>query len=170
MRGRAARTRTRVSASLCPPAAGPSVPQCTGHGDERPAPVPAGATKTVPCSCPPAARRPRPRSLVRVFCVWAILGEEMCLNHLSTSPCPPAFAGPSTAASLSHCRNRSGNLERNLWTASNEMEARADESFEVFSSGRSSVSFGGGTRICSFVAQYFVPVTARGLAITPDHV
>ncbi|XP_039574903.1 uncharacterized protein LOC120506873 isoform X3 [Passer montanus] len=105
-----------------------------------------------------------------VFCVWAILGEEMCLNHLSTSPCPPAFAGPSTAASLSHCRNRSGNLERNLWTASNEMEARADESFEVFSSGRSSVSFGGGTRICSFVAQYFVPVTARGLAITPDHV
>lgn len=69
-------------------------------------------------------------------------------------------------------RNRNGNPERNLWTASNEMEARADESFEIFSPGRSSMSFGGGTRICSFVAQYYSnpAVTARGLAITPDNV
>lgn len=68
-------------------------------------------------------------------------------------------------------RSRSGNLERTLWAASNEMEARADESFEVFSSGRSSMSFGGGTRTCSFVAQHYsnAPVTARGLAITPDN-
>lgn len=26
------------------------------------------------------------------------------MYHLSTSPCTPAFAGPSTAASFSHCR------------------------------------------------------------------
>lgn len=34
-------------------------------------------------------------------------------------------------------RTRSGNLEKNLWTASNVMEARAGESFEVFFMGGS---------------------------------
>ncbi|XP_072783745.1 uncharacterized protein [Taeniopygia guttata] len=158
--------RVRVPPSVRPRPVRPSLrARRTGMSDP-------GQQRLPPVPCPPAARRPRPRSLVRVLCDRAVLGEEMCLYHLSTSPCSPAFAGSSTAASLSHCRNRSGNSERNLWTASNEIEARADESFELFSSGRSSMSFRGGTRICSFVAQYYrnVPVTARGLAITPDNV
>ncbi|XP_075353312.1 uncharacterized protein LOC142407574 [Mycteria americana] len=75
---------------------------------------------------------PRSRAQQRygVLCHRAILGEEICLSHPSTSPCP--WGLHSAAASLSSCGNRSGNLEKNLWTASNAMEARADESFEVF--------------------------------------
>lgn len=75
-------------------------------------------------------------------------------------------------------RNRSGNLEKNLWTASNAMEARANESFEVFFMG----SYPQGEAACpletvpesaALVAlQHYsnTLVFARGLAITPDNV
>lgn len=96
----------------------------------------------------------------------------MCLYPLSTSPCLQLLQAPPLRQPFPTAGAELETWRENLWTSSNEMKARADESFEVFSSGRSSMSFGGGTTTCSFVAQYYsnAPVTARGLAITPDDV
>lgn len=67
---------------------------------------------------------------------------------------------------------------KNLWTASNAMEARADESLEVFfmggcPQGEQACPLETISESAALVAlQYYsnVLVIARGLAVTPDNV